>query len=259
MRKSCILIASLLAAALQVPRAAIANPVAFTWNPAGSVPALGGPASGFSADQTDFRTYLRSVIAPGGTFAIDEILPISGFRLHGLNVPAPGLGTAYGLYFEVTGTGALPVGKPPVYFTLNVSLMGDPGNQNGIPHSDLAGIGFANTGPTGTADDVLLGGGSLLKASMATDPVPFVRHADYLVTFASAAGEEAFFGSGLTTSLQLLLTTTPDKFQGPPIIRVNDAFGVAAFVPEPASLALFAAGCAGIAFARRRGRCLGLH
>jgi hypothetical protein len=225
MRKSCILIASLLAAALQVPRAAIANPVAFTWNPAGSVPALGGPASGFSADQTDFRTYLRSVIAPGGTLAIDEILPITGFRLHGLNV----------------------------------SLMGDPGNQNGIPHSNLAGIGFANTGPTGTADDVRLGGGSLLKASMATDPVPFVRHADYLVTFASAAGEEAFFGSGLTTSLQLLLTTTPDKFQGPPIIRVNDAFGVAAFVPEPASLALFAAGCAGIAFARRRGRCLGLH
>ena len=114
------------AAALAGTASALANPLPFTWNPAGASPALGGSA--FTADTINTTGYLRDVTQPDGTHIANRIEVITGFSLNGVAVLPAGFGTSYGLYFEFVDQG---IGGPPPHIlnftSIDMTLKADPG------------------------------------------------------------------------------------------------------------------------------------
>ena len=170
MRKQQVWLASLVAAAaLTGATSASANPLPFTWNPAGASPSLGGSA--FTADTMHDSSFLRGVGQPDGSSLAHHIDVITGFSLNGSPVMPVGFGTAYGLYFDLTDISTF--GAPPqvIHFTSgSMVLKADPGNQNGAVSATVDGIGFANTGPTGEADDIVLATGSVVVGIVQPGP-----------------------------------------------------------------------------------------
>ncbi len=219
----------------------------FTWDLSKSVPALGASGSTITADTIDVTTYLRAVVQSNGNAAFNQILQITGFELNGHPVAAPGLNSSYGLYFAINGSNQFST-----YTSLNISLMADPGDNDGTLSATVSGFGFSN----GTAGDFVLGSGTLLAASLALD-ASGVRHANYVETFASAPGEAGFFGI-TSPGLQALLTTPAANFAALPqpdgitIDLVNGGIGQVTFTPEPATMTLLGAGLVALLLTRRR-------
>jgi hypothetical protein len=91
--------------------------------------ALAEQGSTFTADAIETTTYLAGVAQPNGT-TFKQILQITGFRLNGQPVTAPGLNSSYGLYFDIGGTTQVSAGVP-THASLNISLHADPGNNDG--------------------------------------------------------------------------------------------------------------------------------
>ena len=247
----------MVAGALCAAAPSTARAVPFTWNPAGVSPSLAGPASAFTADAITLDFHLYSVGQADGTFAAHRIDRITGFSLNGVPVTPAGFGTSYGLYFAFSDTGGGLAPLPLFFTSISTTLKLDPGNQNGAASSSSGGVGFANTGPTGAADDITLATGSLVAASTSVDPVAGVLNSDFLSTLTAAPGEAGFFSApALDGSVRIefpgsvslgAFVVTPLPNGG--VIQTTDTTGISArlvSVPEPSSIALLAAGLLGL-------------
>jgi hypothetical protein len=190
--------------------------------------------------------YLHSIVKSDGSFVEHLIDPITGISFGDASIP--GLNSGFGLYLSVDATGTIVAGKT-TFSTLDISLMADVGNNDGTPSATLGStsatgtVAFSNT--SGVADDITLGSGSLILASMYLDSAG-TRHATYLDTFAFAPGVSGFFVSPTPLQIEELLTTLPIAFRSvthvtdsTTEIAVNGGSGEAHFaVPEPASVTL---------------------
>src|SRR4051795_1988308 len=134
MRDRLSWIASLAAAStLYIASPATAAGLQFTWDPAGSVPALAGPGAAVTADTIFTTGYLTDVGQPDGTGAAHQISVVTGFSLAGNPVLPVGFGTLYGLYFDETDTHTVHPPPDILHFSsFNVILKADPGNNNGL-------------------------------------------------------------------------------------------------------------------------------
>jgi PEP-CTERM motif len=256
-----------------VPGAASAGVVTFTWNPAGAFPSLSGDPA-FTANGIVGKHYLYDVTPPAGSpmiYPVYFIEQIEGFTLNGAPVSTPGLNGApgappYGLYLRMQAE-VQQAGAGRIYHSLAMSLMADPGNNDGAVSSTFANqLAFANTGPTGTADDITLANGSLLSGTFKMNPAPgIIILSDFKETFQPAPGEADFFASPvspytvieelLTTPIKVFQTEMPDGPDGPTIATLNGgAATIDLRVPEPASVVLFGSGLLTLVAVRRRRR-----
>jgi hypothetical protein len=187
--------------------------------------------------------YLHSTVMGDGSFAEHLIDPITGFSFGDASVP--GVNTSLGLYLSVDATGTIIEGKT-TFSTLDISLMADIGHNDGTPSATLGTanapgtVAFSNS--AGVSDDITLGSGSLLSASMFRDSAG-TRHATYLDNFTFAPGVCGFFvlpfmhlqiEEVLTTLSSAFTQSAPDPTTGKFEIAVNGGRGEAHFgVPEP--------------------------
>ena len=249
-----------------------AGPVTFTWDPSKATPVLTHSPAAFSADAVSLTNEIRTtnvnnLVTLQQNFSGTQIERINGFTLGGTAVTAPGLNSAYGLYFEISLAGAFPINTsgttigPATYSSLNIKLIADYGHDDGSLVDNALGIGFSNA--AGVSNDVVLATGSLLSASLAFNPVTGTRSAHYLTTFQPVATEASFFAApGFGVNLDIALSTPATDFQVIPVdaMTVLDvggangtATGTAQLVPEPASIVLLCAGLLGLTILRRRG------
>jgi hypothetical protein len=186
-------------------------------------------------NQFDTVNYLHADIKADGSGVERFILQVNGVEQNGAHVTLPGLGSDFGMYFIIDATLA-PSAGPPIFNSLNIALMVDPGNNDGAASATLTGASFAN----GAGGDFALATGTLVSAALSLDaiPAPGTRHATFLEQMTPTKdGLEAFDGSLRSGDLlQAILTTLPDKFTSVPATGgstqlVNGGAGVVQLTP----------------------------
>ena len=155
-------------------------------------------------DKIDATAFLYADNHADGTFFERFVWQVNGLENGGVHVDLPGLGSRFGMYFIADGIGHAVAGRP-VFDTLNVTLMVDPGNNDGAPSATVDGFTFAN----GTPGDYALARGSLVSAALSRD-ADGTRHANFVETFnLTEAGEDAFGASLHNGDMLRELLTTP--------------------------------------------------
>lgn len=256
--------------------------VTFTWDPAGASVPLAGAGSAFTADTIYGTHWLWShgpagsplVPHPGFIYTVNFIEQIQQFSLGGGTpfVPAglngtPGAPGSYGLYLEMSAQ-TEQVGGSQIYdyHSMTMSLMADPGNNDGTLSSTVAGVGFSNTGPTGTADDITLASGTLVSGTYTLNPAAGIRSVGHFKqSFDPAVSEAGFFVTPVSpyAILEEFVTTQNAAFSfviDPlnPSLQYSMVNGGTAVidlrVPEPASLLLLSSALGLLLIARTRAR-----
>ena len=238
----------------------------FTLDPAGAGLA-GGPVTADNIIISDFSTVR---FTGPGTFSDSGYLAVQTFQLGGTTVPAPGLNTTYGLYFDFAGTGTVAGGNPATtptsgeFTSLTYSLYG----YNGPP----ATFGFdAGDNPTVSGivgPTVLLATGALLpgpnQSSVGSSPQSpsFVSFAGANLSFVPEPGTDLFFVSpdpfynvAVSSFINSPSQVSPvaGGFQnGFRISQGGGSVNFAAPIPEPETYALMLAGLAAVGFVGRR-------
>ena len=164
-----------------------------------------GPPITFN--QFDIANYLHADNKADGSATEQFIFQVTGVEQNGAHVTLPGLGSDFGMYFIVDAVLDPSNGAPPHFSKLDISLMVDPGNNNGAVSATTDGVGFAN----GTRGDFALATGSLVSAALRinADPVPNTRHANFVEQITTTKAGREVFGDSLSTGDQFreLLTT----------------------------------------------------
>ncbi len=166
-------------------------------------------------DQIDFTTYLHSNVSVDTSFSEHFILQVNGFEFDGSPVNLPGFGTHFGMYFLIDATGHVPASGAATFDTMNIALMVDRGNNDGVPSStESGGATFSN----GTSGDYALATGTLFSAGISVDP-DGTRHPDFIQQITPTEAGERLFGDSLDPGALLEeLLTTPG---GPTTINVG--------------------------------------
>jgi len=251
---------------------AAALPVTFTWNPAGTTPALHTSGAFTANNFTGVQYGLITLPAPvAGTYTgITNVgvLTINDFQLNGPSVSHPGLESSYSLYVTFSGTvNAITAGPGLItgaFTSLTYTLRGDPATTAVNVYSNIANTPTV-TDPDG--DDITLASGSLASFG-ANSAIIQVFNATTVVAFASAAAsflpnllQSGFFVAPANYSNVLIessFSATPLQITRPAANKFLITAGsfsadlIKTDVPEPATLSLFGLGALGIGLSRRR-------
>jgi hypothetical protein len=190
-----------------------------------------------SIDTVQYTNNVFSIVQPDGTFQAHRIDPVTGFVLSANPVIPAGFGTTYGLYFDITDTGTIGPGGQ-TFSSSTFKLMLDPGNQDGAVTATPDGIGFANTGTTGTQDDIVLGTGTMISGVATIDPTTQARSTHFVDSYTpgdfnalspilSAPATFNFLNN--TGASPLVATPGPN---GTTIQTINGGEGAVTSVPE---------------------------
>jgi hypothetical protein len=121
-------------------------------------------------DTLDTSTFLHSVVQPNNSFALQWLMPVTGFQNNGQPATPPEFDSEYGLYLTVDASGILGQTTPtPIaeqFTSINVTLWADPKDDAGTASSTVqSGAVFSGN----TANDIVLATGTMVSGQMSVD------------------------------------------------------------------------------------------
>jgi hypothetical protein len=166
-------------------------------------------------DTLETTTYLHSVVQSNNSFALQWLMPVTGFEDNGNSVTPPGFDSKYGLYITIDASGFLNTGAPPTYTSIDLTLWADPKNDAGAASSTVKnGATFSGN----TANDIVLAKGTMVSGTMMMEP-DGTRVATYVESLSPTLDGTLLLGGSIRQGDLLAehFTTPSDTFQAPTV------------------------------------------